>query len=560
MRKIYPLPEYIISRIAAGEVIERPVYAVKELIENSLDAGADSITIQIEQSGIKKIIVTDNGEGMDKDDLLESFKPHTTSKLSDESLIGIRTLGFRGEALSSIASVSDMMIQSRVPQSPHGNQVILKSGTVEKSGPVGMPAGTSITVANLFYTVPARKKFLRSEKTEFRKILELISNFAIVFPHVRFLLVHNKKVVIDFPKNHDVNRRVSLIFGSRIYEHLLPIKHSDDYCEIYGYIARPQISSKSLSRQYLFVNGRFVKDKSISSAVREAYGNLLEKNKYPVFILFFKIPPEIIDVNVHPRKEQVSFVNSDMIYVTVKNAVTKTLSDNNLVFKTSSKFSPVSGYMKTETAYVLKDSIEKWNVKDVFKLINKNQIQQFNDTYIIAQSKRGLIIVDQHAAHERVLYEQYLDSYKTLKSKKNVLKLKTPIRVNLSIVDYDVVRSNTEMFNSSGFEINLSKKNLELLSVPKLFSDQDYEKLLLELIDDLREKGKFSETISFVNTILEFLACKNAVKSGDRLSQVEAESLMRKLEQTKNNSTCPHGRPTTIEIGTHELDKWFKRK
>ncbi len=559
MPRIQTLPEHVISRIAAGEVIERPVYAVKELIENSLDAGADSITIQIERGGLKKIMITDDGEGMTKDDLFESFKPHTTSKLQDESLIGIKTLGFRGEALASIAAISDMVLQSRVPGSAAGVQVILKSGTVIKSGPVGMPVGTSISVQNLFHTVPARKKFLRSERTEFRHILDLVIKYALSYPTKRFLLLHNNRIIIDLPKNQDISQRLSTLLGDRIAQQLIPISASDDYLKLQGFIARPQVSVQSGDKQYLYINNRSVSDRGITRVVKEAFGNLLENTRFPVYVMSIEIPHEAVDVNVHPRKEQVSFVNNDMVYEVVKSSVSNSLASHNLTYLSSLYSTTRVSATNTPAALMLREKTEKWNVKDSLKIINTDQIQQVDKTFLIAQTKNGVLMVDQHAAHERILYEQYLETYKELKLKQDKFKLHAPIDLDLSLSDKEVVEEYLDLFASNGFEIRKNGSSFILLSVHKLFMDQDYNQLIQELLGDIREMGKIKDLELFINTIISYLACRNAIKAGDVLTQDEARRLIEKLDNTNRNSNCPHGRPTAVEISLKDLYRLFKR-
>ncbi len=560
MRKIHALPDQVIARIAAGEVIERPVYAVKELVENSLDAGASRITIQIEESGLKKIIVSDNGEGMDKDDLLESFKPHTTSKLLDESLIGIKTLGFRGEALASIAAVSDMVLQSRTSDSPAGEQVTLKAGNITHSGPIGMPQGTIVTVNNLFYTVPGRKKFLKSDRTEFRHIVNLITQYALSFPKVRFLLLHNKRAILDLPPVHKIEDRLLILFGEQIYNHLFPITQEDPYITIRGFIARPQIATRTNSKQYLFINNRAVNDRLIATAVKEAFGSLLENTQFPVFVFYLDIPYEVVDVNVHPRKEQVSFVNNTMIFNTVKAAVTAALAENNLTFAnlSFSRYSPRKGTTDTVAAQILREKTDPWNVKEELALVDTTQIQQIHNTYLLVPTKKGLMLVDQHAAHERILYEQFSDTYKNKKHKSYVLP--SPITLELPVTDAEVLAQHLSTFLNLGFEVHPKKGNVfSVNSIPRIFQDRDISTLIREIIEDLSSGTGVKDIDSYSTTMISFLACRAAIKAGERLTAGEAKRLIEKLENTKNNTTCPHGRPTRIALDLIELHKWFKR-
>lgn len=360
MQKIHLLPEHIIAKIAAGEIIERQVSAVKELIENALDANANSITIQLEEGGLKKIVVMDNGEGMDHDDLLLSYKPHTTSKLPNNELTGIATLGFRGEALWSIASVSSLTIQSRTLATPTGFQITLHAGSLLENKPVGMPVGTSISIQNIFSNIPARKKFLKSQQTEFRYVIDLVSRYAMVYPEIRFLLIHNKRTILDFPKKQTLTERASMILGPTISNLLIPVSSDNPYLKISGYIAHPQISTRIQNKQYLFINKRIVKSKVISAIIKKCYGSLIETSRYPVYILFLDIPFELIDVNIHPRKEKVGFLNSEEVNSQIKETIINTLAQNDLTFRGFAKapFSFRAGTTNQYAARLLREQVE----------------------------------------------------------------------------------------------------------------------------------------------------------------------------------------------------------
>lgn len=560
MAKIHQLSAQVISQIAAGEVIERPVYAVKELVENSLDAGADSITIQIEDAGLKKIAVTDNGEGMSKEDLLLSFKPHTTSKISND-LIGIQTLGFRGEALSSIASIADLSIQSKTSGSAAGNQIRIFHGDAQDIMPIGMPVGTTVSVAHLFANVPARKKFLKSSRTEFRHTVDLITQYALVYPKIRFLLLHNKKVVLDLPKDQTVEERLNKLLGATTFMHLLPIIDEPSFLEIHGFVARPQIATRTLTKQYLFVNGRVVSDRMITTAVKEAYGNLLDGTHFPVYVLYLNLPAEGVDVNVHPRKEQVNFVSRTAVLDAVKAAVSKTLMENDLTFGSISfsSFSTRTGSTQTYAADVLREDVSPWTVKDAAHILKNSDIIQIHNTYLLAQTARGLVLIDQHAAHERILYEQFATELQIQKKKMRIFHLAKPMVLDLSPTDSEGVTEHIDSFKALGFEIeHFSENAYRLNCVPELLKDRDITSLILELIEQF-DSGKKVTTDFYSEKMLSFLACRSAVMAGERLTENEARRLIEKLEDTPNNATCPHGRPTKIEVTKDALDKMFKR-
>lgn len=560
MPKISKIPPHVVARIAAGEVIERPVYAVKELIENALDANATRITIQIEASGLKKIIVTDNGEGMSNQDIQESFLPHTTSKLIDESLVGIQTLGFRGEALASIAAVSDLIIQSRNLDDTAGTQVEIKSGDVQKVLPVGMPHGTSVTIENLFYPVPARKKFLKSERTEFRHIVDLVSEYALSFPSVRFLLLHNNRVVIDVPENQSFIQRLEDVLKQPLVSNLIPVVSDDAYISVNGYIAHPQLSTSTLYKQYLFLNNRVVSDRYISSAIKQAYGTLLAKTQYPIFILHLTVPYEMVDVNVHPRKEQVSFVHKDMVISTIQNSVSQTLEKSNLHFTVppTQIYSARRGSTLSEDAQMLRDAQDLWNVKDPILLSDSQALQQIHSMYIMVQTKRGIVLIDQHAAHERILYEQIIKTFKKEIQKKYVLKRHTVLSFTPS--EEEIVEEYLSLFISLGFDIQKKNKQYVLNAIPTLFKSRDTTQVVTEIIGQLSEYGSVVTLDSVTDMMISYLACRAAVKAGEKLTVPEMKRLIEKLENTQNNATCPHGRPTRIDLPLTELNKWFKRE
>ncbi len=557
MKKIHLLPDHIISRIAAGEVIERPVFAVKELIENAIDAGATTISILIEESGLKKIVVSDNGEGIEKDDILIAFKPHTTSKLQ-EDLHSITTLGFRGEALASIAAISNLTIQSRTKDTASGFQVVINNGELEETGPIGIPEGTIVTVTNLFSSIPARKKFLKTQRTEFRHIVELVTSFALVYPETKFLLKHNKRIVLDLPEQTREERMQKLL-GKSYAQHFMPLITEPGYISISGFIAHPQLTTKSTNKQFLFVNKRPVSDRLITTAVKEAYGTLLEATHMPLFLLFLEVPYETVDINIHPRKEQVSFVNQTLFFETVKSAVVKTLTENNLTFYNASfqSFSARSGSTATFASDFLKESVIPWSIKNEKNMLQIDSLYQLHNTYLMTQTPFGMVIIDQHAAHERILYEQFSLAFQKEKKKKYVLP--QPLFIDLSLSDFDAIHEAKKTLQTIGFTFEPFKDAVKVTSVPLIFKDRDIPLTIQELLTAIDENSDITiDTLS--QKMLSFLACRASVKAGERLTNEEAKKLVTKLERTENNATCPHGRPTKILIPLQNLHKMFKRE
>lgn len=565
MRKIYSLSESLISKISAGEVIERPAYVVKELVENAIDAGADVITIHIEESGLRRITVIDNGEGMSKEDLQECFKPHTTSKIqSIEQLTGIKTLGFRGEALASIAAISNMSIKSRTSDAIGGTVVALRLGEVEHIAPVGTPVGTIVTVDSLFHSVPARKRFLKSEKTEFRHITEIIMYYALMYPHVHFILTHNKKTVFDLPKKADILERIKLLLGITLFENLIPFHFNDSYITLQGFLGKPQIASKLGQKQYIFVNNRYVVDKMISLAVKEAYGSLLPAVNTPVFILHLLLPHEVVDVNVHPRKEQVSFINSRIIFDAIKQAVTQTLAEHNLTFNLA-QFKQEISAKKAETqsfsGMLLKETVLPWNRNVFGDILEKSSMLQIHNTYILTLTQDGMILIDQHAAHERILYEQFIKAFEKQRKRKEIYQLEKPLTLHLSLSEVQVFEEYSEVFTQLGFEIeHFQGTSFVIRSAPVLFKGRNIEKVIRDMLDDLTTDMGLKTVDTKSQRMLAFLSCRSAVMAGEPLTKKVWKDLLEKLQKTENNATCPHGRPTKIAITLNELHTLFKRK
>lgn len=569
MKKIHKLSPRVIAKISAGEVIERPAYVVKELVENAIDAKADYITIQVEEAGLKKIIVTDNGEGMSEEDLKECFKPHTTSKiLQEEDLADISSLGFRGEALSSIAAVSDVKIKSRIENVSSGVMIQIQEGKLIKVSPVGVPIGTSVIVERVFGNMPARKKFLKSIKSEFRHIVDVIMHYAIAFPQIRFYLSHDKRIILDFPQNQDILERISMLLGTSILEQLLPVAYEDSYITISGFISRPQINTHSTSKHFLFVNNRAITDRAITLAIKEAYGSLLESKGYPIFILFLTLPYETVDVNVHPRKEQVNFLNNQVLFEHVAQAVLQTLSEYNLTFQSiswkddlvlgdedSSRF----GNTRSFAGKLLKDSIIPWELKQ--EVIDSSEVTQLHNVYLLMQTKDGVLLVDQHAAHERILFEQFNRAFQEQRSKEEAFSLPQTIQFEISISDTEILKEYLSFFASFGFEIEHFRGNHFVVStVPLLFKDRDIVKIILEILEDIRQEKTLKNIDNQTKKMIAYLACKAAIKAGEKVSKGEAKKLVEQLEKTANNATCPHGRPTKIEMTKNQLDRMFRRK
>ncbi len=567
MKKIHQLSLPVIAKIAAGEVIERPAYAVKELIENAIDAHANYITIQIEEAGLKKIVVTDNGEGMEKEDIQECFKPHTTSKLSsEEDLLAISSLGFRGEALASIAAISTLTIKSKSLNAVAGTMIRIHNGKVLEVLPVGMPSGTSIRIDNLFSSVPGRKKFLKSIRTEFRHIVDVVMHYTLAYPTIRFFLTHDKRIILDAPPNQSIGERISLILGKQIFNQLIPFSYSEENITLSGFISHPQLTTQSTQKQYLFVNKRSVVDRHISSIIKEVYGNRLAATTYPIYIIFLSIPFEMVDVNVHPRKEYVLFVNSGVVSEHIVTAMNRALNTVHAIFSAQYKNSELvlgdsfrSGNTTSFAGRTLKEVTSPWQLKR--ELLDSTLIMQLHNVYLVVSTKYGMLLVDQHAAHERILYEQYQRAFIKQKQSKKIFTYLEPIQFEVSLSDAELVQEHRALFTTLGFNLEHFHDTTFLLrSVPYLFQDRDCTQLLLDVIDTIRQEKSTDDIDKQTKRMIAYLACRSAVKAGDKLTRDESKNLIEQLEKTENNATCPHGRPTRIEMRLEELHKIFKRK
>lgn len=561
MQKIHQLSPELISKIAAGEIIERPAYVVKELLDNAIDANATNIEIQIEQSGLKKIKVSDNGEGMSREDLIECFKPHTTSKITHEhDLHTIKTLGFRGEALASISAIANISLQSKEKDSVGGSKIDIISGKPSAISSIGMPTGTAVTVTQLFATTPVRKKFLKSLRTEFRHILEVVTNYALSYPSVKIVFTNNHKIVLDLPQNQTLNERIKILLGTSLFQNLIPISFSDNYLILTGFISHPQIATQSPQKQFLYINNRRVTDRAISSVIKDSYSNLIDQTSYPVFILFLTLPVEAVDVNIHPRKEQVSFLDQDNILTMVQQAITNVLESNTSLQKFDWDYKGVREDIDTNSIMgkILREEMLEWDISTLFSVPLNQDIQQIHNLYLIIQTQKGLLIVDQHAAHERILFERLKQEF--INQKQQVHLLKKPLIIELSYTEAALVQEHTKTFQNLGFEIEQFKNNDFIIrTAPALLHDRDIKKYVLDICEELQEYNKAKDIDWTTNRILAYIACRAAVMAGDPLTIEQRKKLIKELEQTPNNLTCPHGRPTKIEIPLSHLNKSFKR-
>ena len=580
------LDENTINKIAAGEVVERPASIIKELVENSIDANATKIIIEIEDAGKKSIKVTDNGHGMDKKNLLMSFKNHSTSKISMiDDLERLNTLGFRGEALSSICAVSKVEILSKTFSQLIGTKIKVLNGDIKKIEDIGINVGTTIIVKDLFYNVPARKKFLKSTRTEFSHIIDIVTNLSIANTQIYFKLLHNGKEILSCPSNTDFSENIVNIFGKDIAKDLIHFEHNDDYLKISGYIGKPSVTTKNQKMQFFYVNKRYVKSYLISNILKDAYKSYLQKGQFPIAFLFIDINPKLIDVNVHPTKRIIKFADERDIYHSVFSGIVDALEgsflapeitiskkESKLLIKDKLDDNKKDLYIKEKTDFKYSPKIGK-KISDSKRMLENEDLKtkipeieiigQFANTYIIAKNftesfEENLLIIDQHAAHEKIIYEQLI---KTLENKtKQTQNLLSPKVLELSLKEKAVIEKYIEILKDIGFSIEEFGGNSYIIkSVPVVMGRLESIEIIHEIIEDLTNLGIVRESSILKEKIAQIFACHSAVRGGDVLTIAQMNDLIKQLRIAENPFNCPHGRPSMIVLSKKELEKKFKR-
>ena len=594
MKIIHVLDSKTINKIAAGEVIEKPASVVKELVENSIDAKANNITVEVMHGGISSIRISDDGIGINKEDIETAFLRHATSKIKDDKdLNTINTLGFRGEALASIACVSKVEVISKTKDSLTGRKVYIDGGKIIKSEDCGCPDGTTITVKELFFNTPARLKFLKSESREGIYITEVVQNLALSHPNVSFRYKANEKSYFITKGDGDLKSAILSIYGKEIYNNIIYLNSSVDFIRIEGYVGNSTIARASRTHQSIFINGRYIKNKTITAAVETAFKSMLTINKFPFFILNIYVNPEFIDVNVHPSKLEIKFQDEQMVFKAVYKSVKDVLLSKSDILEPPIKFTsnvpPMyfkQGKMdvfndKDENLYSSNkneqnegDRIKENN--DVNSNINSNGAEidspeikvspskieplsivgQLHFTYIIAEGKDELYMIDQHAAHERINYEKLLNEYKASSIKSQ--KLLTPIIIDLSFDEKETVNKNIDLFKNIGFEIDdFGSNSISIRAIPIIYGNPNIKDVFFEILSEININE--SDVLNTINKVIYTMACKSSIKAGDKLNNMEMIKLVEELRHCENPYTCPHGRPTIIKTTFYELEKKFKR-
>ena len=579
--KIQILPEQISQAIAAGEVIERPASVVKELMENAIDAGSSEIIVELETGGLQRICICDNGEGMDREDAPLALRRYATSKIRKvEDLYAIHTLGFRGEALPSIASVSQMTMKTRVSHSMSGTKVVCEGGEIKSISEVGCPIGTEVEVKNIFYNLPARRKFLKSIRSELRYALNHFFRLSLFHPTISFKFIHDGRMLHEFLRTESPMVRIEAVLGRDVYDHLRPFEFENGEVRISGFASLPTFSKGSADGIYIYVNQRFVKDRIVTKAILEAYRHVIPSGKFPIVLLWITLPPYAVDVNVHPTKAEIKFRNPERVFQAVIGTLSslyerrdlleqpfqgegegvpyKAVKDSLPSVKPKSYAIPFPGMKSGEedVALVREPLIPEWKAEEKIPFRILGQIQE---TYILCEGEKGLIIIDQHAAHERILFETYKKKYET--ESVPCLRFLIPHLVELSVEESFNLMSHLEDFQKIGFEIDpMGEKVYAIRSIPSWVDQKDPKEMVRTILDELpfleREK-KGAETI---HTILVTLACHSAIRGNFMLRREEMEELVRSLSPYGLSTTCPHGRPVFFVVSREELAKEFKRK
>jgi DNA mismatch repair protein MutL len=563
---IHILDENLINKIAAGEVVERPASIVKELIENSLDASATEISVEVAEGGISYIKVSDNGAGMDEEDARLCLERHATSKIkSTDDLFSINTLGFRGEALASIVAVSHVKLTTKKKESKEGILIEASAGKILRIQKAGCPNGTTIEIEELFFNTPVRKKFLKPIPTEFNHILDIVTRYALSYHSVFFRLTHNGSVALSSPKSADIFSTIVNIYGKEIGKNLIKVEYSSEFARLSGYLGKPAIARQDKSQQSIFINHRYITNKIISDALYDAFHSMLFIDKHPIAILLFEIAPSRIDVNVHPTKDIIRVKQEKELYEFVHAAVKDALYKNSLIPEVSiqeSTSKPSKQYKLTSDKQDVLVARDKPTEPKIPEAILKKAgigpiliIGQVNKTYILGENSQGLVIIDQHAAQERVFYEEFMASF----SNKAIVtqRLLNPAIVELSPQEAIVVNENIDFLGKLGFETEGYGHNSFIVrSIPFIF-----ERNTAVITDVIHELSSISSKILDAQKeerIIRF-ACKHAIKAGDELTKPEMAELLQRLDSCKQPFSCPHGRPTIVSISISELEKKFKR-
>ncbi len=623
---IHRLPQSLINKIAAGEVVERPASVVKELMENAVDAGAARIDVTVEGGGAERIRVVDDGGGIAPDELPLAVASHATSKLVEaDDLFRVATLGFRGEALASIAEVSRLAIRSRTADSPSGAELEVVGGSASEVSPCGCPVGTTVEVANLFFNTPVRRKFLRTKQTEMGHTSEAFTRIALARPHVHFTLRHNTRQAFDLPADQDGRERIAAVAGRGLADGLIGVESTQGDVRLSGYVAHPSHSRGNNRMQYLFLNGRSIRDRALQHALLEAYRGLLMTGRYPIAFLWLEMPPEQVDVNVHPTKLEVRFQEASRLYSQLLSTLrTKFLStDLTARVERSADDDPTAAHDEAQTAQLrqqvvdwAKGEVSAWDREPApspaegdasgrnpqagspsepleLRRLDRHwrpategereepspstvppahaaspsaapepaervRAMQVHNRYLVAEAEEGVMVIDQHALHERILYEQLKARVSSGAVESQSLLVPEP--VDLSPAEAAAALEHQELLATLGMRLEpFGGQTVLVAGYPAMLANISPAEVLRGLVDQLLSGGKLPDQRDLLDDLLHTIACKAAIKAGDRLAPEEIEALLARRHLIDDPHHCPHGRPAAVLFSREELDRQFKR-
>jgi DNA mismatch repair protein MutL len=579
--KIHVLPETLAQVIAAGEVIERPASVVKELVENAIDAGASEVIVELKAGGLQLIRIQDNGEGMDREDVPIALQRHGTSKIRNiEDLYTLRTLGFRGEALPSIASVSQMAIQTRTSRSIKGTQLVSEGGEIKAVTDAGCPVGTLVEVKNLFYNLPVKRKFLKSISLELRHASSHFLRLSLAHPSISFKFIHDGRLLHEHWKTGSLKVRMEAILGREIYDQLQEFEYEDGEICLSGLASLPTFSRGNSDGIYLYVNQRFVKDKAIYKAILESYRHVIAQGRFPVVILFLNLPPYAVDANVHPTKTEVKFKEPDKIFPAVFAALSSlhgpvSRSQHNqgpalpgtnalpearpltLPLSSSVRYSQ-GGALEKEGRVDFRVSEEippGWRSEEMHPL---RIVGQVLNTYIVCEDQERLIFIDQHAAHERILFEKWKKAYET--KSLSVVRFLAPILMECSATEALTLADHLQDFDAMGIEIDpVGEDVFAIRSVPSLMDQENPKDVIRKILEELAFEQPEKKGRAALYPILIALSCHAAIRANVTLRKEEMEALVKDLQLFRPSTTCPHGRPVCFLFSLADLEKQFQR-
>ena len=588
MSRIKVMDELLSNKIAAGEVVEKVVSIVKELVENSIDAKATMIKVDLKEAGLREITVTDNGIGMDKNDAQLAFQRHATSKLyTDDDLFNINSLGFRGEALPSIAAVSDVVLKTC--QDDVGTQIHIKGGKILENKPSEGRIGTQITVTNLFYNTPARLKHLSSPYAELANVTEYVNKMALSYPKVKFILTNDEKELLNTDGSGNLLKVIKSIYGLDIAKKMLPIEISNDDYEVSGYISLPEVNRSSRNHMTVLVNGRVIKNQYLNRIINDAYFSFKEDTRYPIVVIKITADPILVDVNIHPSKQDIKFSNFEDLKNMISEVINKTIRSKLLIPKIEVKEQPTVNYENLSLNLERNSISEEPSLLDKQKLTNlvnfnyepNNELDNEEEssyieerpketlpelypiglalgTYIVCENERGIYLIDQHAAQERINYEK--NSYLLAHPNNDVISPLIPMIIELPNNEFIIAKEKLDIIKSYNIDIEeFGINSFRVISHPTWFPKGNEEKIVRRIIEEIVNKGKDFSLAKFNNSLAALISCKMSVKANTRITKEAQEDIINELRKCNNPFNCPHGRPTIINFTTYEIEKMFKR-